>query len=115
MSGLGSLKIVDMELAIADNSLMDKLFALAPMFAGQDAATLRADLVSQVSAMGQDMAAAGVDPAISSELSAAIANFIQNPGVLTVKLSPSQPVAFANPDGPLTKDALGFSADYTAK
>lgn len=115
MSGLASLKIVDMELAIADNSLIDKLFALAPMFAGQDAATLRADLVSQVSAMGQDMAAAGVDPAISSELSAAIANFIQNPGVLTVKLSPSQPVAFANPEGPLTKDALGFSADYTAK
>ncbi len=114
MSGLSSLKIVDMEFSVADNSLLEKLFALAPMFAGQDAATLRADLVSQVSALGQDMASAGVDPAISNELSNAIASFIQNSGVLTVKLNPSEPVAFANPQGPLTKDALGFSASYEA-
>ncbi len=114
LSGMANLKIVDMELAIADDSLMDKLFNLAPMFAGQDAASLRADLVGQVSALGQDMAAAGVDPAISNELSAAIANFIQNPGVLTVRLNPSEPVAFANPQGPLTKGALGFSAEYEA-
>lgn len=115
MSGMANVKIVDLELAIADNSLVNKLFNLAPMFAGQDAATLRADLVSQVSALGDDMAAAGVDPAISNELSAAIASFIENPGVLTVKLAPSEPVAFAAPQGPLTKESLGFSAEYQAK
>lgn len=114
MSGLANLRIVDMEFSVADNSLMEKVFNLAPMFVGQDAASLRADLVSQVSALGEDMAAAGVDSAISNELSAAIANFIQQPGVLTLKLNPSEPVAFANPSGPLTKESLGFSAEYTA-
>ena len=114
MSGLASLKIVDMELVIDDNSLMSKIFNLAPMFVGQDAATFRTDLVSQVSALSEDMAAAGVDPSISEELSAAIANFIQQPGILRFKLDPATPVSFANPEGPLTKESLGFVAEYEA-
>ncbi|MEL6259223.1 MAG: hypothetical protein AAFQ67_09220, partial [Pseudomonadota bacterium] len=53
----------------------------------------------------------GVDPAILSEVSASLASFLANPGVIEVKLNPETPIALGDVSDPslLTKETLGFS------
>lgn len=113
MSGLQAMKIVDLDVTLTDKSIVQKMLSLAPMMGAPDAETMRADLVSMVSAMGPDLTNAGVDAAVANELSAAVADFIRQSGKLHIVMKPAAPVALAAPGATLTKDTLGFSATYT--
>ncbi len=60
MSGLEQLKVVDLDLALTDKSLVNHLLGLG----GGDPETLRTDLVNQISSMGADFSGSGIDPAV---------------------------------------------------
>jgi hypothetical protein len=109
MSGLEQLKVVDLDLTLTDKSLVNHLLGLG----GGDPETLRNDIVTQIKSMGVDFTKAGVDKSVSDELTAAVASFVRQPGVLNIKLKPAQPVALAAKDAKLTKATLGFSATAT--
>jgi hypothetical protein len=109
MSGLQQLKVVDFDVTLADKSLVNHLLGLG----GGDPEALRKDIVTQISAMGADLSSAGVDKAVSDELTAAVAAFVKQPGTLHVQLKPAQPVALAAKGAVLTKSSLGFSATAT--
>ena len=109
MSGLEQLKVVDLDLTLTDKSLVNHLLGLG----GGDPETLRNDIVTQIKSMGVDFTKAGVDKSVSDELTAAVASFVKQPGVLNIKLKPAQPVALAAKDAKLTKATLGFSATAT--
>jgi hypothetical protein len=109
MSGLEQLKVVDFDLTLTDKSLVNHLLGLG----GGDPEALRTDIVNQIKSMGADFTKAGVDKAVSVELTAAVAAFVRQPGVLSIKLKPAQPVALAAKGAKLDKAALGFSATAT--
>lgn len=112
MSGLENLKVIDLDVTITDKSLVNFLLGLGGMFGGGDPATLRADVVNMLSSMGADLAGAGIDPSVSTELSAALAEFVKQPGALNIRLKPAEPVALGAASAPLTKQQLGFSASF---
>ncbi len=112
-SGLSVFRIADLELTLTDKSFVNKMFALAPMMGGGDPEVLRNDIINMLSTAGADFTSAGVDPALSNELTAAVSSFIQSPGKLTVKLAPPQPVAPMAEGATLTKETLGFSVTHT--
>ena len=109
MSGLEQLKVVDFDLTLTDKSLVNHLLGLG----GGDPEALRTDIVNQIKSMGADFTKAGVDKSVSDELSAAVASFVKQPGVLNIKLQPAHPVALAAKGAKLTKATLGFSAIAT--
>lgn len=113
MSGLASLKVVDLDVTLTDRSLVEKLLALAPMMGAPDAETMRTDIVNMISALGPDLSSAGLDATVANELTAAVAEFVKKPGVLKIVMKPAAPVALAAPDATLTKETLGFSATYS--
>lgn len=113
MSGLQALKVIDLDLTLTDKSIMEKIFNLAPMMGSQDPAALRNDIVQMLSSAGPDLAKAGLDPALSNELTKAVSDFIKQPGTLHIVMKPAQPVALAAPGAVITKQALGFSATNT--
>jgi len=113
---LSGLSLVDLDLVLTDNSLTDRLLSLSGFFGAADKEALRADLVGLLEATGQDMAAAGLAPDISASLSAALADFIRKPGVLTIKMKPGSPVALSQmAEQGTDASALGFSAAYSEK
>ncbi|MDZ4761566.1 MAG: hypothetical protein SGJ21_10880 [Alphaproteobacteria bacterium] len=111
-SGVGELTIVDLDLTLTDKSLVNRLLQLSTMMGSPDPEALRTDIVNQIAALGADLSAAGVDPAVSSELLAAVSSFIKQPGTLSIKLKPATPLKLGDVSGPeqLTKTTLGFSA-----
>ena len=113
MSGLEKLKVVDLDLVLTDKSFVDKMLALAATTNGQDVETMRTDIVNQLASLGADMSGPGIDAAVVTELTTAVANFIKSPGTLAIKLAPAAPVALSAPNQTLTKQSLGFSATAT--
>ena len=111
---MGKMTIHNFELAIKDNSLLDRSLNAAATMNGQDPAEMK----SQIS-MGLAMAPAlvggsGVDMALVSEATTSLSKFVTDGGTLTIKLSPKTPLSvatmMANPDpSSFTKDSLGFS------
>ena len=86
MSGLEKLKVVDLDLVLTDKSFVDKMLALAATTNGQDVETRRTDIVNQLASLGADMSGPGIDAAVVTELTTAVANFIKSPGTLAIKL-----------------------------
>jgi hypothetical protein len=113
MSGLEKLKVIDLDVTVTDKSLVNFLLGLGGMFGGGDPATLRTDVVNMLSSLGADLTGAGIDASVSNELSAALAEFVKQPGALNIKLNPPAPVAVGEASMPLTKERLGFSASFT--
>jgi hypothetical protein len=113
LSGLQSLKVVDLNLSLTDKSLVNRLLNLAPMMGGGDPETMRNDLVNMLSSSGADLSGAGVDPAIAQEFTAAVAEFIKKPGTLTITMKPAQPAALMAEGAALTKDSLGLTVTHT--
>jgi hypothetical protein len=113
---MSALKLVDLDLSLTDKTLVNFVLGLSsgPLFGGSgDKEALRADIVNQVTAMAAaDLP--GVDKAVASEFSSAVAAFLKQPGTLNIKLKPAQPLALADDKmGPVTKQSLGFSATFT--
>jgi hypothetical protein len=113
MSGLEKLQVIDLDVTVTDKSLVNFLLGLGGMFGGGDPATLRTDVVNMLSSLGADLTGAGIDASVSNELSAALAEFVKQPGALNIKLNPPAPVAVGEASMPLTKERLGFSASFT--
>jgi hypothetical protein len=113
LSGLQALKVVDLNLSLTDKSLVNRLLNLAPMMGGSDPEQMRTDIVNMLSSSGADLTGAGVDPAISNELMAAVAEFVKKPGTLTITMKPAQPTALMAEGASLTKDSLGLTIKHT--
>ena len=115
MQAFSQLTVYEMEMTFEDNSIVDRAFNLAATQSGEDPESLRNQAVAATS-MGPMMAAqSGVDPEIATEAAEAIATFLKEPGTLTIKLEPSEPIGattFSSPEE-ITKKALGLSV--TAK
>jgi hypothetical protein len=113
MSALGKLLFTDLDITITDKTLVNFMLGVGGMFGGGDPETLRTDIVNMLSTSGTDLANSGVDPAVSNELSAALAQFVKQPGSLNIKLKPAAPVALFKEGEKLNKQQLGFSATFT--
>ncbi|MEL6829457.1 MAG: hypothetical protein AAFO63_04900 [Pseudomonadota bacterium] len=112
---LGAISIHNFELQIADDSLVNRVFNLAATQMGQDPAELKTQAGAMLSMAPMMIQGSGVDVALVTEATTAVASFLNEPGTLTLKLSPDAPLSIAammeNPDpAGFTKDALGFSA-----
>ncbi|MEO0550286.1 MAG: hypothetical protein AAFZ91_10215 [Pseudomonadota bacterium] len=113
----GLLTVHGLELSIDDDSLVNRVLNAVATQSGQDPAELKSQ-VSMGMAMAPMMAqGTGVDMGLVTELTTALSGFITEPGELTIKLDPSEPLSFAsimeNPDpAAYTKDVLGFTATH---
>ncbi|WP_143435277.1 hypothetical protein [Henriciella aquimarina] len=116
-NALGELTLYDFELAIEDDSLMNRIFSAAAAQSGQDPEQMR-NQMAQMAQMAPMMAqGSGVDMELVSELSSAVSAFITDPGTLTIKLAPEEPISVATLESMedpsmLTKEYLGFSASH---
>ena len=116
-NAVSELDFYDFELSIKDNSLLNRIFNATAAQSGQDPEQMRQQ-VAQMAQMAPMMAqGSGVDMAMVSELSQAVSAFISDPGTLTIKLNPEEPLSaetLAAMEDPsmLTKDYLGFSATH---
>lgn len=113
MSGFEALKVVDLDLTVTDKQLVNLALGAAGTAGMGDPATLRNDVVNMLQGMGADLSGAGVDPAVANELTAALAEFVKQPGSLNIKLKPAEPVSAESPETAFTKQGLGFSASFT--
>ena len=116
-NAVGELSVYNFELSIEDDSLIDRVFNAYAAQSGQDPEQLRQQ-AAQMTQMAPMMAqGSGVDMAMVSELSKAVSAFISDPGTLTIKLNPDEPLsaetlsAMEDPSM-LTKEYLGFSASH---
>ncbi|MDJ0919626.1 MAG: hypothetical protein QNI84_00745 [Henriciella sp.] len=114
---MGKLTVHGFELSIDDDSLVNRILNAVATQSGQDPAELRSQ-ASMGLAMAPMMAqGTGIDMGLVTELTTALSSFITEPGTLTVKLDPAEPLSFAsimeNPDpAAYTKDTLGFTATH---
>ena len=113
----GAITIHGLEMQIADDSLVNRVFNLAATQMGQDPADLKAQSSAMLSMAPMMVQGSGVDVALVSEAATAISSFLNDPGTLTLKLAPDEPLSIAtlmeNPDpSAFTKDLLGFSANH---
>ena len=98
-----------------DNSLVDRIFNAVATQNGQDPEQMRQQTAAMVGMAPMMAQESGIDMTIVTELSSAVSSFITDPGTLTIKLSPEEPLSMATistMEDPslLTKDYLGFSA-----
>lgn len=113
MAMLEAFKVVDLDMTLTDKSLVNRLLALAPMVGGSDPETMRTDIIAQLKDMGANLTGAGVDATVANEFSAAIADFVANPGTLKIAMKPAAPVALAQEGAQLDKAALGLTITNT--
>jgi len=114
-NAMGSLTFHNFEFSIADDSLLDRALNSAATAQGADPAELRSQIGMGLSMAPMMAQGSGVDMALVSEATSALATFISDGGTLTFKLEPETPLSvasiMANPDPTAyTKDSLGFSA-----
>jgi len=108
------LQLTDLDLSITDETLVNLVLNQQALSAGQGIDEFRTDLVTMVQGASVFMSDAGVDPAISSELTAAAAGFLSGPGTLRLQIKPKQPFGMMSAMmSPITKESLGFSATFT--
>ena len=114
---LEELAFHNFELAIADDSLVDRIFNAVAAQSGEDPAQMRQQASMMMSMAPMMAQGSGVDMEIVTELATAVSAFITDPGTLTIKLAPDQPLsmetlsAMEDPSM-LTKSYLGFSASH---
>ena len=114
---MNELEFYNFELAIADNSLVDRIFNAVAAQSGEDPAQMRTQVASMMQMAPMMAQGSGVDMAIVTELATAVSAFITDPGTLTIKIDPEQPLDMATlstmqDPSMLTKDYLGFSATH---
>jgi len=115
-SDLDNMTILDFDLQLTDQKLMQLIFTAMAKNAGGKATveSMRADAAKQVVAMKKDMTKAGIDGALASDITTALAGFVQKPGTLHIKLAPPHPAPFRMlGDKGVTKSSIGFSATFT--
>jgi hypothetical protein len=115
MQAFSQLTLYDVEMTLKDDSIVDRLFNLAATQSGDDPQSLRNQAVAMTSMAPMMAAQSGVDPEIATEVASAIADFLKEPGTLTIKMDPNDPIGantFSSPEE-ITKKALGLSV--TAK
>ncbi len=114
MIGLIGLQLTDLDVSITDKALGDLVLAQMAQQAGQSVGAYRQDLATMVSSAGQDIAAAGVDAELATELTTAVASFLKAPGTLRLQIKPKTPFGMMSAMmAPVTKQSLGFSATFT--
>jgi hypothetical protein len=113
MSALNELKLVDLDITITDKKLVDFALGAAEKQGMGDPATLRNDMVNMLQGLAADLTSAGLDRAVASELTTALAEFVKRPGALNIKLKPAEPISAESPESAFTKQGLGFSASFT--
>jgi hypothetical protein len=113
MSALNELKLVDLDLTITDKKLVDFALGAAGTAGMGEPATLRNDMVNMLQGLAADLTSAGLDQAVASELTTALAEFVKRPGALNIKLKPAEPISADSPESAFTKQGLGFSASFT--
>jgi hypothetical protein len=115
-SDLDNMTILDFDLQLTDQKLMQLIFTAMAKNAGGKATveSMRADAAKQVVAMKKDMTKAGIDGALATDITTALAGFVQKPGTLHIKLAPPHPAPFRMlGDKGVTKSSIGFSATFT--
>ncbi len=116
-AALGELDFYNFELAIADDSLVDRVFNAIATQSGEDPEQMRSQVAAMMSMAPMMAQGSGVDMEIVTELASAVSAFITDPGTLTLKLNPDEPLSMATlsemeDPSMLTKDYLGFSATH---
>ncbi|MEL7040100.1 MAG: hypothetical protein AAGL90_01175 [Pseudomonadota bacterium] len=114
-NALGQLIFHDLEISIADNSLMDRAFNAAATAQGSDPTELKSQIGMGLAMAPMMAQGSGVDMALVTEATSALSSFISDGGTLTLKLAPESPLSvasiMANPDpSAYTKETLGFTA-----
>ncbi|MEO9969826.1 MAG: hypothetical protein ABJG15_08380 [Hyphomonadaceae bacterium] len=111
-SSLSQLGLHGMEITFADDSFVDRAFAAAAAMNGGTPEDLKNQAKLSLGLAPLMASSSGVDANIITELTAALGEFISNPGTLTVKLDPEAPITADMMENPslLTKEAIGFSA-----
>lgn len=112
LGALQKLQVGGFELGLDDQGLVEKALTMASLQMGQDKEMLRQQAMGGVAFLPAMAGQAGVDAVIAQELAEALRTFLENPGKLTLKLDPAEPLTgelFGDPTQ-LTKDRLGFSA-----
>ena len=114
MALYGPLEIHDLKIAITDDGIIDKGFALAAAEQGVDPKELRMQIAGMVSAVPVLGADSGVDMALMTEVSSAASDFIKQGGTLTISLDPEDPILvsdlMADPLS-ISKSSLGLTAE----
>lgn len=116
-NALNELDFYRVELSIADDGLVDRVLNAVAAQSGQDPEQMRSQAASMVQMAPAMAGGSGVDMTLISELSSAVSSFITDPGTLTIKVDPEEPLSaetLASMEDPsmLTKDYLGFSAKH---
>src|SRR5262249_5531327 len=104
-----SIHLERLELRYRDASLIDKALVVGAAQMGISAEQLRASVIRQIEATGQQMAAAG--PAATAAAHQ-VAVFLQRPGTLTLSLAPSKPIGMADVAGlapPALLETIGLT------
>ena len=114
---LSELDLYNFELAIDDDGLVDRVLNAVATQQGQDPEQMRNQVASMAQMAPMMAQNSGVDMQLVSELSTAISSFIKDPGTLTIKVNPEEPLSaetLAAMEDPsmLTKEYLGFSATH---
>lgn len=112
LAAFASLGIKDVEITLTDASLTNRLLNLAPMMGAGDAAEVREMIVAQLAELAPMLDLLGVDPTVSAELINAASAFVRQPGTLSLRLSPAEPLKLGEigREPTLTREALGLSA-----
>ncbi|MBA4801577.1 MAG: hypothetical protein H2040_06915 [Euryhalocaulis sp.] len=112
---LEDIKLRDFMLRLEDRGLTDNIFNGTAQMQGTDPETVRAQAVGMVALMSA-FAPEQAPRAALTELSTALTSFLQDPGVLTIRVAPDAPLAlseFVGEGGVVDEDALNFSAEAT--
>jgi len=116
MAAYSALTVHGLEFSIDDDSLVDRIISASATQAGQDPQQMKNQIAMGLGMAPMMASGTGVDMELVTEAAGALSSFISDPGKLTIKLDPSEPISFAtlleNPDpSALTKEFLGFSAE----
>lgn len=116
-AALGELTFHDFELAIKDNSLLDRSFNAAATMNGMDPAQMKMMASMGMAMLPSQAEAMGIDGELAGELSGALSKWLSDGGTLTLKMAPKTPLnvgaLMENPDpSALTKEGLGFTATH---
>ena len=116
MGALGELTFHGLEFSIDDDSLVNRVLNAVGTQSGQDPEQLRGQASMMLGMAPMMVQGSGFDMALVTEATGALSSFISEPGTITFKLDPSEPLSIAalmaNPDpAALTKETLGFSAE----
>ena len=99
--------------SIEDKGVVNKTLMFFATQQGSDPEQLRQLAVGMVSGLPAMASGMGVDPALATELSAAVSSFIADGGTLTIAFEPEEPfqiTTFMEDPSLATKKRLGFSA-----